>query len=131
MSAKSLRRQSAPLSFDVMRRAMLAAGVIVLQSSWSPASPNSFSCRRAAKVSGGKRKSSKARNARLPSTQMSPDRKRRTKRVGLLEPRLQEIDALAAAGKLTEAVIAAEVLSISPFRKIETDESENIARRLW
>jgi hypothetical protein len=51
-------------------------------------------------------------------------------RVGLLETRLREIDALAAAGKLTEAVIAAEGLSISPIGKIETDESENVARRL-
>ena len=38
--------------------------------------PTRLLLRRAAKVSGGKRKSSKARNARLPSTQMSPDRKR-------------------------------------------------------
>jgi TnpA family transposase len=55
----------------------------------------------------------------------------RTERVGLLGTRLREIDALAAAGKLTEAVITAEGLSISPIRKIETDESENVARRLY
>jgi hypothetical protein len=55
----------------------------------------------------------------------------RAERVGFLESRLQEIDALASAGKLTEAVITAEGLSISPIRKDETDESENIARRLY
>jgi TnpA family transposase len=55
----------------------------------------------------------------------------RTERVKLLDSRLQEIDALAAAGKLSEAVITAEGLSISPIRKIETDESEVIARRLY
>ena len=55
----------------------------------------------------------------------------RAERVGFLESRLQEIDALASAGKLTEAVITAEGLSIMPIRKDETDESENIARRLY
>ena len=55
----------------------------------------------------------------------------RTERVGLLETRLREIDALAAAGKLPEAVITAEGLSISPIRKDETDEFEIIARRLY
>ena len=55
----------------------------------------------------------------------------RAERVCFLESRLQEIDALASAGKLTEAVITAEGLSISPIRKDETDESENIARRLY
>ena len=55
----------------------------------------------------------------------------RAERVGLLESRLQEIDALASAGKLAEAVITAEGLSISPIRKDETDESEDIARRLY
>jgi hypothetical protein len=55
----------------------------------------------------------------------------RAERVGLLESRLQEIDAIAFAGKLAEAVITAEGLSISPIRKDETDESESIARRLY
>jgi hypothetical protein len=55
----------------------------------------------------------------------------RAERVGLLESRLQEIDAIASAGKLAEAVITAEGLSISPIRKDETDESESIARRLY
>jgi len=55
----------------------------------------------------------------------------RAERVGLLESRLQEIDAIASAGKLAEAVITAEGLSISPIRKDETDESEGIARRLY
>jgi hypothetical protein len=40
----------------------------------------------------------------------------RAKRVGLLESRLQEIDAIAFCGKLAEAVITAEGLSISPIR---------------
>ncbi|RBP12854.1 Tn3 transposase DDE domain-containing protein [Roseiarcus fermentans] len=55
----------------------------------------------------------------------------RTERVKLLDSRLQEIDALAVAGKLSEAVITAEGHSISPIRKIESDESEVIARRLY
>src|SRR5208282_4536061 len=55
----------------------------------------------------------------------------RAESVGLLESRLQEIDAIASAGKLAEAVITAEGLSISPIRKDETDESEGIARRLY
>jgi hypothetical protein len=55
----------------------------------------------------------------------------RADRVGLLESRLQEIDAIAAAGKLADAVITEEGLSISPIRKDETDESEGIARRLY
>jgi hypothetical protein len=55
----------------------------------------------------------------------------RAERVGLLESRLQEIDAIASAGKLAEAMITAEGLSISPIRKDETDESESIARRLY
>jgi TnpA family transposase len=53
-----------------------------------------------------------------------------TERVGLLKSRLQEIDAIASAGKLTEAVITAEGLSISPIRKVENDECENVTRRL-
>jgi hypothetical protein len=52
-------------------------------------------------------------------------------RAGLLEARLKEIDTLASTGKLAEAVITAEGLSISPIRKDETDQSENIARRLY
>jgi TnpA family transposase len=55
----------------------------------------------------------------------------RAERIGLLQSRLQEIDVLASAGKLAEAVITAEGLSISPIRKDETDASENIARRLY
>jgi len=50
--------------------------------------------------------------------------------VKLFDSRFQEIDALAAAGKLSEAVIAAEGLSISAIRKNETDAVEVIARRL-
>jgi TnpA family transposase len=55
----------------------------------------------------------------------------RAARVGLLNARLQEIDALASAGKLVEAAITAEGLSISPIRKNEAEASENIARRLY
>jgi len=54
----------------------------------------------------------------------------RAERVGLLDSRLREIDAIASAGKLAEAVITAEGLSISPIRKDENDESENVTRRL-
>ena len=46
----------------------------------------------------------------------------RAERTALLESRLQEIDAVAAAGKLVEAAITAEGLSISPIRKDENDE---------
>ncbi len=55
----------------------------------------------------------------------------RAERVGLLESRLKEIDVLASTGKLAEAVITAEGLSISPIRKDETDQSENVARQLY
>jgi TnpA family transposase len=55
----------------------------------------------------------------------------RAERVSLLHSRLREIDALAAAGKLAEAVITAEGLSISPIRRDENIESENITRRLY
>jgi TnpA family transposase len=55
----------------------------------------------------------------------------RAERIGLLESRLREIDVLAAAGKLAEAVITAEGLSISPIRKDESEESDNVARRLY
>ena len=55
----------------------------------------------------------------------------RAERVGLLDSRLREIDAIASAGKLAEAVITAEGLSISPIRKDENDESENVTRRLY
>jgi len=55
----------------------------------------------------------------------------RTERIGLLNSRLQEIEAIAAAGHLAEAVITAEGLSISPIRKDETDEGEHVARRLY
>ena len=55
----------------------------------------------------------------------------RAERVGLLDSRLWEIDAIASAGKLAEAVITAEGLSISPIRKGENDESENVTRRLY
>ena len=55
----------------------------------------------------------------------------RTERNALLESRLREVDALAAAGKLTEAVITAEGLSISPIRANPTDEIDEVARRLY
>ena len=55
----------------------------------------------------------------------------RAERIGLLNSRLREIDAVASAGNLAEAVITAEGLSISPIRKDETDEGEHVARRLY
>ncbi len=54
----------------------------------------------------------------------------RAERVGLLETRLREIDAMAAAGTLPDATITNEGLSISPIRASATDESDNLARRL-
>jgi TnpA family transposase len=54
----------------------------------------------------------------------------RTERNAILESRLREVDALAAASKLTEAVITAEGLSISPIRANPTDEIDEIVRRL-
>ena len=55
----------------------------------------------------------------------------RAERTALLESRLKEIDAIASAGKLVEAAITAEGLSISPIRKDESDESDDVARRLY
>jgi TnpA family transposase len=55
----------------------------------------------------------------------------RAERVNLLDTRLREIDALAAAGQLREATLTAEGLSINAIRKDETDESENVAWRLY
>jgi hypothetical protein len=55
----------------------------------------------------------------------------RTERTALLESRLNEIDAIASAGKLVEAAITAEGLSISPIRKTESDGSDDVARRLY
>ena len=55
----------------------------------------------------------------------------RAERSALLESRLQEIDTLAAAGKLVEAAITAEGLSITPIRKDENDESDDVARKLY
>ncbi len=54
----------------------------------------------------------------------------RAERVGLLETRLREVDAMAAAGTLPDATITNEGLSISPIRASATDESDNLARRL-
>ena len=55
----------------------------------------------------------------------------RAERSRFLKSRLQEIDTLAAAGKLVEAAITAEGLSISPIRKDENDKSDDVARRLY
>jgi len=52
-------------------------------------------------------------------------------RVDLLNSRLREVDELASTGKLVEAVITAEGLSISPIRRDENLECENITRRLY
>ena len=55
----------------------------------------------------------------------------RAERNALLESRLREVDALATAGKLTEAVITAEGLSISPIRASATNKTDGIALRLY
>ncbi|KAF0132316.1 MAG: tnpA, partial [Methylocystaceae bacterium] len=55
----------------------------------------------------------------------------RAERTAMLESRLNEIDTLASAGKLVEAAITAEGLSISPIRKDGNDESDDVARRLY
>ena len=55
----------------------------------------------------------------------------RTEQLVLLKARLEEIDALASAGKLVEAAITAEGLSISPIRREENDEVDDVARRLY
>ena len=55
----------------------------------------------------------------------------RAEKTGALHSRLQQIDALAAAGELPEVTLTEEGLSISPIRKDETDASDQIARRLY
>jgi TnpA family transposase len=55
----------------------------------------------------------------------------RSERMVLLEARLNKIDTLALAGKLVEAAITAEGLSISPIRKDENEEVDDVARRLY
>jgi TnpA family transposase len=55
----------------------------------------------------------------------------RAERTALLESRLNEIDTLASAGRLVEATITAEGLSISPIRKDDNDEVDDFARRLY
>jgi TnpA family transposase len=55
----------------------------------------------------------------------------RNEKMGLLEARLREIDALAVAGELPDAALTEEGLSISPIRKDDTDASDQLARRLY
>jgi TnpA family transposase len=55
----------------------------------------------------------------------------RAERIGLLDSRLKEIDALAAAGELPEATLTEEGLSISPIRKSENEEADMMTRRLY
>jgi TnpA family transposase len=55
----------------------------------------------------------------------------RAERIGLLDSRLKEIDALAAAGELPEATLNEEGLSISPIRKTENEEADTMTRRLY
>ncbi|MGJ0513422.1 Tn3 family transposase [Methylocystis sp.] len=55
----------------------------------------------------------------------------RAERTALLEARLNEIGTLASAGKLVEAAITAEGLSISPIRRAENEEVDNVTRRLY
>ena len=49
----------------------------------------------------------------------------------LLEARLCEVDALAAAGELPEASLTEEGLSISPIRNAENEAADVLARRLY
>ena len=55
----------------------------------------------------------------------------RAEKTKLLETRLREVDALAAAGELPEATLTEEGLSISPIRKSENEAADAIARRLY
>jgi len=55
----------------------------------------------------------------------------RAERICLLDSRLNEIDALAAAGELPDATLTEEGLSISPIRKGENEEADTITRRLY
>jgi TnpA family transposase len=52
-------------------------------------------------------------------------------RRGLLAQRLREVTAQAAAGELPEAVITEAGLSISPIRRVVSEEAEFLARRLY
>lgn len=52
-------------------------------------------------------------------------------RILTLESRLHEVDAMAHAGELPEAIITEEGLSMSPIRREETAEVDDIARRLY
>ena len=47
-----------------------------------------------------------------------------------METRLREVDALAATGRLPEASLTEEGLSISPIRKNENEAADVIIRRL-
>jgi TnpA family transposase len=55
----------------------------------------------------------------------------RAEKTALLDTRLREIDALAAAGELPEATLTEAGLSISPIRKDESNASDQLARRLY
>ena len=55
----------------------------------------------------------------------------RDEKTKLLESRLREVDALAAAGELPEATLTTEGLSISPIRKNENAEADAMTRRLY
>ena len=55
----------------------------------------------------------------------------RDEKIEILEVRLREVDALAAAGEPSEASLTEEGLSISPIRASESEATETIARRLY
>jgi TnpA family transposase len=55
----------------------------------------------------------------------------RDEKTKLLESRLREVDALAAAGELPEATLTTEGLSISPIRKNENAEADAMTRRIY
>ena len=52
-------------------------------------------------------------------------------KIKLLETRLGEIDALAAAGELPEASLTQEGLSIGPIRSSENEAADALVRRLY
>jgi TnpA family transposase len=55
----------------------------------------------------------------------------RQERIITLENRLREVEALAMAGELPEAIITEEGLSMSPIRREEIAEAEDVTRRLY
>jgi hypothetical protein len=55
----------------------------------------------------------------------------RDTKVRLLEARLGQIDALAAAGELSDTTMTEEGLSINPIRRSENEAADTLVRRLY